>query len=67
MKRYLLFHGYIYYPAGGWDDFEESFDTLDDAKAYVEKNRPNETYSSWGWYHWYHIIDSQTNEKIVDK
>lgn len=34
MKRFLLFAYSDYYPQGGMNDFEESFDTLEDAKAY---------------------------------
>lgn len=33
LKRYLLFAFNDYYPAGGWDDFVESFDTIDEAKS----------------------------------
>lgn len=31
MNRYLLFAFDSYYPQGGWEDFVESFDTLEDA------------------------------------
>lgn len=29
-KKYYLFAFYQYYPRGGWNDFIESFDNLDD-------------------------------------
>ena len=32
MKRYLLFAGDNYYPCGGWNDFEGSFDTKEEIK-----------------------------------
>lgn len=35
MKRYLLFVGDVYYPNGGMDDFCGGFDSLDDAKKYI--------------------------------
>jgi hypothetical protein len=31
MKRYLLFAGSFYYPAGGWSDFLGDFDSVDEA------------------------------------
>lgn len=33
LKRYLLFSYVDYYPSGGWNDFEESFDDVVKAKA----------------------------------
>ena len=33
MKRFLAFSCEQYYPGGGWNDFEGSFDTLEEAKA----------------------------------
>lgn len=41
MKQYLFFSGYNYYPCGGWDDFKESFDTIEDVIAYLEDNTKN--------------------------
>lgn len=32
----LLFAGDGYYPAGGWDDYVGTFDTIDDAKAHID-------------------------------
>lgn len=32
MKKFLLFGYDAYYPSGGWNDFEGSFDTIDEAK-----------------------------------
>ena len=31
MKRFLLFSGWNYYPSGGVDDFNGSFDTKEEA------------------------------------
>jgi hypothetical protein len=54
MKRFYLFAGYNYYPAGGWDDFNDSFDSVDEAIK-IGKEHPGD---------WYHVIDSQTGESI---
>jgi hypothetical protein len=32
IKRYVVFAGYYYYPSGGWSDFKDSFDTLEEAE-----------------------------------
>lgn len=31
-KRYIVFSGWCYYPAGGADDMDGSFDDLEEAK-----------------------------------
>lgn len=57
MKRYLLFAGDIYYPAGGWRDFIGDFDVLDEAKARLIRNRS---------YDWYQIYDTKHNEIVEE-
>jgi hypothetical protein len=54
IKRFVLFAGHNYYPNGGWDDFQGSFDTLEDAESF------NQTISS----DWWHIIDLTTGEDV---
>lgn len=54
MKRYLLFAGAIYYPAGGWDDFKGSFDTVLDALEAVKSHTD-----------WHHVVDSITGERVI--
>ena len=57
MKRYLLFAGYKYYPGGGWKDFENDYDTIEEAEnAGEEFTKEN--------YTWYQIIDTTTKEEI---
>jgi hypothetical protein len=56
MKRYMLFSGNQYYPAGGMDDFRGSFDTIDEAKSYIKYDLVND------WYQLYDIIEC----KLVD-
>ena len=51
MKRYLLFGGGYYYPMGGWLDFEDSYDTIDEAKENLFGD-------------WCHLIDSQTGDLV---
>lgn len=49
MKRYLLFSGEDYYPDGGWVDFDDSFDTPEEAMASRKQLGD-----------WAHVVDSQT-------
>ena len=52
--RFLLFTGSDYYPAGGWDDFKGSADTLEEAlKAAKDANDS-----------WVQIVDLETGEMI---
>lgn len=63
MKRFLLFAGDWYYPSGGWDDFEKSFDTLEEARAAKIRTYPNgQIY----WQDWGHIVDSHTAKTVLD-
>ena len=57
MKRYALFAGDTYYPAGGWGDFEGSFDTPEQAKQAAE---------ALGHGDWWHVIDLQTGEFVLE-
>lgn len=36
MKKFLVFAFMDYYPYGGWNDFRDSFVTLDEAITYVK-------------------------------
>jgi hypothetical protein len=58
MKNYLVFLGDNYYPCGGMRDFKEDFDTLNEAKQYIENWLNNTIFSkSDYWYHVYSIED----------
>ena len=39
MKRYLVFTYPCYYPGGGWTDFVDDFDSIEDAIACANKSR----------------------------
>jgi hypothetical protein len=54
MKRYLLFAGDEYYPAGGWEDFRGDFDNPSDAGALARAER-------WGWWQ---IVDITIGREI---
>lgn len=54
MKRYIVFAGSDYYPAGGWDDHFGSFDSVYEG---LEALKP---YS----YDWWHIVDSDTGKEV---
>jgi hypothetical protein len=60
LRRYLLFMGHNYYPSGGWNDFEASFDTLKDA---MTKARDEEESYCGGWWQ---IVDLRSGE-LVDR
>lgn len=55
MKRYLVFSGDTYYPAGGWNDFRGDFDTEEAALAAVDRKR----------FDWWHVIDATTGQEIA--
>lgn len=66
-KRFAIFAGYNHYPSGGWQDFQESFDTLDEAHAYiVNKNSPRSEEDWRGeWdFDWCHIVDLTTRQIV---
>ena len=50
MKRYLLFGGDCYYPAGGWDDFMGAFDTFEEARQHAGDHPAD----------WQHVVDTET-------
>jgi len=55
MKRYLIFAFNMYYPSGGWNDFQGSRDTFEDALSFTKQQITNFDYVQ--------IVDSVTGEK----
>lgn len=53
-KRYFVFAGYEYYPAGGFSDFQGAFKSVKQAekeiKNLIRKNR----------FTWWELVDSKT-------
>jgi hypothetical protein len=47
MKRFLVFAGDAYYPEGGMNDFQEDFDTLEEARSFEAKIK--EEFKSMEW------------------
>lgn len=56
MKRYLLFAGDTYYPAGGWGDFVYQFADLEEAKLYASEKLNRRK--------WWHIVDLEIGEEV---
>lgn len=56
LKRYLVFSGEDYYPAGGWEDFDASYDTLAEAHAAIKTEA----------FTWAHVVDRDTGHIILE-
>lgn len=50
MKQYLLFSCDEYYPAGGWDDFQGTFDTTQLAFDFIARRQERFSHD--------HIVDT---------
>ena len=57
MKRFLVFSGDEYYPKGGMEDFQGSFDTFQEAKNFADTVKD----CTGKLYDWYHIYDGEEN------
>lgn len=55
VKRYVVFSGGNYYPAGGWEDLIGSYDTLGEVRSVVADLYKRD---------WYHIVDLTTGHEI---
>lgn len=54
MKKFMLFGHDAYYPSGGWGDFKGDFDTVAEARAYIDaQDYKNDDYD---------LIDTETKE-----
>ena len=58
MKRYLLFGGDDYYPAGGWGDFLGDFDSVPDAVA-AAASHPMKPQ-------WAEVVDTETMATVTE-
>jgi hypothetical protein len=57
-KRFLLFAGDWYYPTAFWGDFQDSYDTLDEAIEAWDENQKGE----YGQHDWGYIVDLETGQ-----
>lgn len=57
MKRYIVFSGDTYYPAGGWDDYRGEFDSAASAFDYAESLNDS----------WWQVIDTVIKQEVVRK
>lgn len=62
MKRYWLFVYATYYPSGGMNDFEESFDTINECKEYFI----NYSYAKGDSYNNLEYFLKHSNAQIYD-
>lgn len=60
MKAVLLFAGETYYPGGGWEDFVQDCDSVDEAIAWFDEHNADIPHSheghdwttkTWDWGH----------------
>ncbi len=62
--RYALFAGDQYYPAGGWQDYKGSYDSLTQAlKAAAGDTRNTDLQGKWDWWH---IVDLETGKMVEE-
>lgn len=66
-KRYLVFGFDGYYPAGGFNDYRASFDTMDEAEEYwiTPLNGPFGDVAPDHTWDWGEIIDLETGERTA--
>jgi hypothetical protein len=67
MKRFLVFAGDAYYPEGGMNDFQEDFDTLEEAKSFEAKIKEEFKLlwkDKWKDFKWSAIWDSETRTHV---
>jgi hypothetical protein len=59
-KKYLLFSGSDYYPSGGFFDFIDVFDSVEEAVAMAIKKKKDKDHD------WYHVVDAETFKILED-
>lgn len=61
MKKFLVFAGYAYYPAGGWDDFVGDADSLEEAKT-LARDTVSKYETSKPWWH---VADTEAKQVVL--
>lgn len=61
--NYLLFAGSNYYPAGGWQDLQGTYKTLQEALEHTKTI----CRASWGSdpFDWYHVVEVSTLKVVA--
>lgn len=59
MKRFLIFAGSLYYPSGGWHDFEFMCETIEEAQGYINGRTKVDELS------WAHAYDTETKAIVL--
>ena len=54
---FLVFAGSFYYPSGGWDDYQETFETAEEAVRYAKS-----LYEDW-----WHVVELGKGEVFWGK
>ncbi len=60
MLRFLVFAGSNYYPVGGWEDRQGSFNSLAEAIASAKMVAKREFDG------WWHVVDIQEGKIVAD-
>jgi len=58
MKRYAIFCGDNYYPLGGFDDYVNSYDTMEEALQFAVR---------LDYGDWWHIVDIDKSTIVAQK
>lgn len=73
IKRYVLFVWYKYYPGGGWCDYVDSFNNIDEAKFSIQRtikgrNTKGDLFYAYIYdenvYDCYQLIDLHKGENV---
>lgn len=64
LNRYLVFAGLTYYPNGGWDDFIDSYSTLEEIQQYFSYDGEFKNTLNSLCYDWLEIVDTTNLSKI---
>lgn len=54
MLQFAVFAGEYYYPRGGWDDFQGTYATLEDAVSVGRQ------------WQWHHVVDLSTGSVVAE-
>ena len=64
VKRYLLFEGDSHEEIGGWGDFQEDYDTLEEARAAAIANKRPRDERGIPAQGWWHIVDTEVGDIV---